>query len=1224
LAPTDAIDPLDPRAEPSAPSLEPEPAAPRDPRAPAPEAAGDDRPPVFLPAAAPAPQGSDAGADAPARAFATDPRHDVVLEASAGTGKTTVLVRRYLALLEAGVDPRNILAITFTRKAAAEMRERIVSALRRAALESEAGRRRWVQLRDRLPDIAIGTIDAFCLALLGEFPLEADLDPGFDVADETEVARILEDALDRTLAAARSEAADRGDVRLLLAAVPARRLRAGLAHLLDRRHVAPGAFVRLLARQPAGLDADAAVAEAAAQVREAFEAVPRGIEAFVADGPSGSAAFALLAADLETLASPAAGSAEIRAALDHLAAYTLTKEGAPRQRPPGARKADFPSSDAWLRHCEAIARIGPVVARARAALHERLDAVLVRGLWRVYTIALALYRRALADHDRLDFAEALERAVSLLQRMDEFARSRYRLESRYHHVLVDEFQDTSRLQWTLVGLLVQAWGEGAGLVHEAPVPPSIFVVGDRKQSIYRFRDADVTLFDEASRFIAALRPGGAPRRSIARSFRSRPEILAFVNDLCGAMAGEPRPDAFRYNEDDRFPLGPADPAPGDAAALGLVVASDPAAAADRAAAEIARLLDEAVVRDPAGGPPRPVRPGDIAILFRARESHRGFERALEARGIPTYVYKGLGFFEADEIQDLSALIRWLAAPASPSRTAALLRSRLVRLSDPALVLLAPDLPGAVAEAALPAAWDRLDPDDRRVLAALREAAPRWLAAVDRVPPAELLDRILDETAYARELGGPRAAQARENVKKMRAVVRRLQNRGYLTMARLARHLDWLAAGDESNAVIDAADAVNLMTVHAAKGLEFPIVFVGDIGRGTGGTSGPVRLRPGTGGSEPSVSIGVFRSEADREEERAEREETKRLLYVALTRARDRLYLTATVRKGRLAAARGSLAEVLPADFRRFLETVAIEGAGGERGEHAAGDGAAGVNASAGRDAAGEATGDSGAGRETGRTAQPESSQQPGYPSAREARWDEARWTIGGVEHRFRVCRPETPPPRVPPTPARPPDILPVYAARAPRSETRWPHIDARALALARAGATAGRPPAGASDVLVGRLVHRLLARGLPADLDLEAIRSLARRLLTGEERVEPDLDARVDEAAGAYLRLRASPDLAQLLEAGEAAYEVPFSWALPDPSPEAIAAAGAASAEEVEGLIVRGTIDCLIWRQDGGLTVVEVKTGRQAAWHDAQLQIYVEAIRAAAPGRAVEGRLIYG
>ena len=137
--------------------------------------------------------------DQAGRSRAVDPRFNVALEASAGTGKTRVLVDRYVNLLKAGVDPSHILAVTFTRKAAAEMRERIVATLRESAGRGEIPPARWRELRDRTADIAISTIDAFCLSLLREFPLEADLDPGFSMADETEVPRLVDESLDRAL-----------------------------------------------------------------------------------------------------------------------------------------------------------------------------------------------------------------------------------------------------------------------------------------------------------------------------------------------------------------------------------------------------------------------------------------------------------------------------------------------------------------------------------------------------------------------------------------------------------------------------------------------------------------------------------------------------------------------------------------------------------------------------------------------------------------------------------------------------------------------------------------------------------------------------------------------------------------------------------------------------------------------------------------------------------------
>ncbi|HET7216482.1 MAG TPA: 3'-5' exonuclease, partial [Vicinamibacterales bacterium] len=179
-----------------------------------------------------------------------------------------------------------------------------------------------------------------------------------------------------------------------------------------------------------------------------------------------------------------------------------------------------------------------------------------------------------------------------------------------------------------------------------------------------------------------------------------------------------------------------------------------------------------------------------------------------------------------------------------------------------------------------------------------------------------------DSAYAYELRGARQAQAWENVKKMRALVRRIQNRGYATLPRIANHLDALTAGDESNAVLEALDAVNLMTVHAAKGLEFPIVFVVNLAKGASGPPRPVRVIVDSEGDDPSVSVGPFVSEMDEADRAREQHETRRLLYVALTRARDRLYLSSALKEGVMVPGRGSLGEVLPRSIREALAAAA--------------------------------------------------------------------------------------------------------------------------------------------------------------------------------------------------------------------------------------------------------------------------------------------------------------
>jgi len=248
---------------------------------------------------------------------------------------------------------------------------------------------------------------------------------------------------------------------------------------------------------------------------------------------------------------------------------------------------------------------------------------------------------------------------------------------------------------------------------------------------------------------------------------------------------------------------------------------------------------------------------------------------------------------------------------SDLRAAAVMRSRLFGISDEALRLLSPGLSSALRAAIPPSAMAQLASSDMRALVEARAATSRWLDLVDRMPPAELVDLVLAESAYAYELRGLRFLQARENLKKIRSLLRRIQNRGYATLARLAAHLDRLAVGDEANAAIDALDAVNLMTVHASKGLEFPVVFLVNLSRGTGSRRDPIRVVADPSGQAGGVAIGDFQSEADDDHPAREREETKRLLYVALTRARDRLYLGSVLKDSRVQPGRGSLAEVLP-------------------------------------------------------------------------------------------------------------------------------------------------------------------------------------------------------------------------------------------------------------------------------------------------------------------------
>lgn len=1094
--------------------------------------------PTLFDAAPPSP---DVPPDQAARDFAVDPAEHVVLEASAGTGKTRVLVDRYVRLITEDVSPRNILAITFTRKAAAEMRERILERLRPTASAAV------------LSEIQITTIDAFCYGVLREFPLEADVDPGFEIADETEMARFAAEALDVTFRIARGVVADHEPLRLLFTRVKAPVLRTAVARLLDRRHVAVpavGTFVR-----------QTVVRRTAAEVAQAFtervRAAVAGQPALVADGPHGAAAFRWIAEDLTRVTgAESLGVAEVPHVERRLRQYFLTKDGEPRKRLVAYAKVDmFASPSAKKRHEAAVSAVAPAMAAALAALERDVDGLLALGLQAILAIAVKQYQRLLEAHAVLDFAGMLEKAVTLLERQEEFARSRLKLQSRYHHLLLDEFQDTSRQQWRLVDLLIDAWGEGQGLVERT----SIFIVGDRKQSIYRFRHAEVVLLDEATRRIGALRPGRRVRQAISTNFRSVSPLLAFVNALASSMEGDPTlEERFSYRESDRFPV----PAVGDGAlhdgapVLGIVAQRSLQATADAVADEITGLLARLVVRDK-DGPPRPVRPDDIAILFRARAGHQVFEEALERRGVQTYVYKGLGFFDAPEVQDLQALLRWLAEPESDLRTAEWLRSRFVRLSDEALARLAPGLARAVTSDQPPPV--ELPEADRALFARAREDARRWLALADRLSAGALIDRIMRESAYAAELQGRRRQQARENIKKVRALVRRVENRGYATLGRLAAYFETLRAGDESNAVVEARGCVNLMTIHAAKGLEFPVVFVVNLQAPGRGRHQGISVIDRSVDGAPEVAFRA--TDGTRLEDRREAEELRRLLYVAVTRARDRLYLAAQVDDdGEFTPAARSLARLFPASLIEVFSAAA---------------------------------------RGTG---------------------DTVDWATPGQRFVCRVCRPSADPPAAPTAPivvgADTGAVEVPVETPAPFTTTRVELAsalvaaqvaDGPALPEIRRGASAPTDRTRTEERLAGTIVHRLLEWAGERTPDGAGWGEAYDALVRPDMLVDVDLPAAFRHdviAAAAAIRSRTS--LTEFLRAGQCWYEVPCSWVDP----------------ERPGVVVRGTIDCLV-RTPEGWTVVEIKTGAPRPEHAAQLALYVGAIQALDADVPVRGELVY-
>ncbi|HEY7817424.1 MAG TPA: 3'-5' exonuclease, partial [Vicinamibacteria bacterium] len=618
--------------------------------------------------------------------------------------------------------------------------------------------------------------------------------------------------------------------------------------------------------------------------------------------------------------------------VEEIRGYFLTSENEPRRRLSALTPKDsFPSGHAHERHREAVTALAPAVARAHRQWIREKDFYAVREIYSLYRQAAARFQELKRARAGLDFTDVLLEAVSLLEKRGEFSQSRFRLESRYHHLLIDEFQDTNEYQWRLIRALVDSWGEGSGLVQEAILAgqsggegrirePSLFLVGDRKQSIYGWRDARVEVMEKAARHLLGIRIGGGKKLTLRHSFRAAGPILSFLNDLFSEVP-RARGDlewSFQFRASDHFPtprIGPASAEPSVAIAAGRSLGEVSAAVAD----EIVRLLQE-----------ERLRPRDIAILFRSRSSYRAYEEALSARGVPAYVYRGLGFFDSPEVLDIQALVRFLAEPASRLRAAELARSRFVAVTDAALMrmtwtagsrrmrplsALARWLQRGSVDVDLP-----LSEGDREAVSRAARLIPSFLPLVDRIPAFELLERIVQESDYARWFVHDR--QAWENLKKVMEMVRRAENRGSLTMSRLADFLAAAATDDESRAVLEAVDAVNLMTIHAAKGLEFESVFLVNMHQKRREDTSLPRVRELADGGVEVTALGAFETGVVPEAgipncpNRVEEEE-KRLLYVALTRARRKLALSAVVVDD--FEQERSLLGLLPASFQSVLK-----------------------------------------------------------------------------------------------------------------------------------------------------------------------------------------------------------------------------------------------------------------------------------------------------------------
>lgn len=818
--------------------------------------------------------------DAHRLAVETDDR-SVVVSAGAGSGKTQVLAERFVRLVTTGkAQVDEILTITYTRKAAREMKERIVHLLEHQGIADAS----WL-----VESAYISTIDSLCARLIRENPFESAVDPFFEQLSEHDAQRQFYRAFDRVVDR-HSTQSDSAIGKLLREAFG--RMRFGsdprdALHTLRQDLYAGMETVRLFGWEREKL------LEWADEIEQRPENVVWQVLELIRKTLTPGVKVAL-----QVLAEDASLAGELRRLL--LALDGLRLDGDPLESVRFLRQALLlRQGDSHVHH--------PVLAECLTRVQEWLHVLNqeqlqneIEGAWRTVA-ALRLmveawdeYQHIKAESNRCDFADVMSEAIRLL-RQHSTVRKRYHRKLKY--VLVDEFQDANHLQMTLIKLLSNR--------------RNLFVVGDVKQSIYAFRHADVSLFRQMERSAKRF-PENAQLVHILRNFRSRPEILRFVDAVFGAV-WSPSLGGDRYH-----PLQSTRQfAPKEHPSVEFVLVPPTmgdeywAAAAQATARHIQQMVQEAKVCITAPGPEQgqPLRYRHIAILLRQTNQVSLFEEALSRAGVPFYNTARRRYYVQPEVRDLIFALTAFDSPANDVALAAVLRSPMVGVSMDTLYACASEAQKMGKRTPLWVGVKRWlegaptgeDADAVREFIALIE----WLQT--RQPSldvAQVLATLIHETRYeTRLLCRPDGKQRVANVRKLLQIATENRQMSVPEFVEMANDLERIAIREgEAPVLEEVADVVRIYTVHGAKGLQFHVVYLPDVAR---------RLYRKTQTKLVScipsqrfiaqgfVQDAVLPTAASIWSEQREREEGLRVWYVAMTRAIEHLVFVAPNAAGRL-------------------------------------------------------------------------------------------------------------------------------------------------------------------------------------------------------------------------------------------------------------------------------------------------------------------------------------
>jgi ATP-dependent helicase/nuclease subunit A len=804
------------------------------------------------------------------------------LSASAGSGKTRALTERYVALLREltvrGLNIDQAVAITFTDKAAAEIKDRVLKGLSEDLLK--------MIIRGR-QDLRISTIHSFCMNLLKRYPLEAGLPPDFGILDERDKAHKVRQAVEAALEDLDQDRAVMEPLREYSAndLVSLVEYLLTLRTRLKRMEIDEGGPAGLLGSLRRGMELDGADAEL-----KALLSVPEWKTVFrrVADlvRNLGEDPAENLVDEHCALGEACDAEAAYRAANALLNLYSTLK-GTPRKNPwipKGKRPAKTYNAykEAYASAQELFFRFRDISSRIRAGSEAQ-------SLIRLYLRAEEHYLDLKLREGLLDFDD-LEILAYRLLKGQESPDILYWLDRKVLHYLVDEFQDTSDIQWAVLDRLTEEIFSGQGAIK--PMQPSLFVVGDKKQSIYRFREANYRLIDDVRQAMEALPAGSQEIRTLDRNYRSVPEVIGAVNAVFSVL----------WQQDYQTLKAARGSHHGT---VTLIEALPPAGPEDLTEAAVLaqaihRLVDAGtpiqikVKKDGDSWEPRQAGYSDCAILIQSRTRLKEYEAALLAEGIPFRVVGGIGFYEEDEVQAIISVLFYLWNHNDRMALAASLKSALFGLTDRDLEAL------LSAGGSLSEALRRLFPDIAPML-------ERWRELAGVVPLAPLVHLIIADTgAYVRF--GRRRGQAIFNLDKLLDTAREFDRRGYTTLQDFVAWVQTMRESEQREATADMnlpgdQGAVSIMTVHKAKGLEFPVVFLPGMNQQARSLkTGPkVIVEAARDGrmrmAGPDRDNPIYEELWEREQAEL-RQEHQRLLYVAMTRACDHLIMTGTLAGGR--------------------------------------------------------------------------------------------------------------------------------------------------------------------------------------------------------------------------------------------------------------------------------------------------------------------------------------